>query len=386
MLRYWADGSMPLGVLALSCALSGPALAEPASAATVIAPSVAPAPSPAVPRAGAPDSRARIGPELAWSFRSAAPVAAAPALLPGGGVVVTTVEGYVHRLGADGGFEWSYTLRGNPIGGAAVDRDGSVYVATSSDRVYALDPGGKKRWVYESPVSPVTPVLWAAPGVVYFAAEDRRLYALLARTGTVLWQRPLEHGVTGELVLSPRGLVALGTRAPEVWLLRDALHAERVKLPGALAQPPLFADGRWFAQLDNELVAHDHESQAVLWRCTGQHAALGAARGTLVIEQAGSLVWLDPGSGRALHRLVLPVLASAPPALTDSGLALLPTASGVLFVLVPEPPELVPVRVSWAPLRTPVYEPVSRLAVVTGGDGVVTAVDIGRWLDRRDGA
>jgi outer membrane protein assembly factor BamB len=386
MSRYWADWSMPLGALALGCALAGRALAEPATAATVGAPSGALAPPSLRVVAAASASRSQPGPEVAWSFRSAAPVAAAPALLPGGGVVVTTVEGYVHRLGADGGFEWSYALRGNPIGGAATDGDARVYVATSADRVYALEPNGHERWIHESPVTPVTPVLWGPAGIVYFVAADRRLYALSARTGALLWQRPLEHPVTGELALTPRGLVALGTRAPEVWLIGDALRAERVKLSGDLAQPPLFGDGQWYAQTGNELVAFERETQAVRWRCTGQHAALGAGGGALVLEQAGSLVWLATDSGRALHRLALPVAASAPAALTEAGVALVPTASGVLFLLAPEPEQVVAVRVSWAPLRTPVYDPVSRRAVVTGGDGVVTAVDIGRWLDRRDGA
>lgn len=386
---------MPVSLIAMGCALSQAAERAPAVAAAPSAVVVAPvAPPPDVPGAqlssatpGEGVAPPRVaGPELAWSFRSASPVAAAPALVPGGGVVVTTVEGYVHRLGKDGGFEWSYTLRGNPIGGASIDGEAGVYVATSADRVYALERGGRKRWIHESLVTPVTPVLWAPPGVVYFAGEDRQLYALSARTGSLLWQRPLEHGVTGELVLTVRGLVALATRAPEVWLIRDAARAERVSVPAELLQPPLFGDGRWFAQLANEVVAYDRESRTLLWRRPGQHLALNAAGSVLVLEQEGALVWLATSSGEGLHRRLMPAAASAPPALLDSGLVLVPTASGVLFVLEPEPAEIVLVRVSWAPLQTPVYDAISRQAVVSGGDGVITAVDLGRWLDRRDGA
>jgi hypothetical protein len=385
---------MPLSLIAMGCTLSQSGERPLAASATEVSlpPAMAPAEAPETlpPSAlGASDpvSPARLAaPELAWSFRSASPVAVAPALVPGGGVIVTTVEGYVHRLGKDGGFEWSYTLRGNPIGGASVDGDAGVYVATSADRVYALEPSGRKRWIHEALVAPVTPVLWAAPGVVYFAGEDRRLYVLSARTGSLLWQRSLEHAVTGELTLAPRGLVALATRAPEVWLIRDAARAERVSVPAELAQSPLFADGRWFAQVGSEIIAYEGASHDVLWRCPGQHMALNAAGSVLVLEQAGALVWLATDSGLPLHRLVMPAAASAPPALTDSGLVLVPTASGVLFVLEPEPEGVVPVRVSWAPLRTPVYDPSSRQAVVSGGDGVITAVDLGTWLDRRDGA
>jgi outer membrane protein assembly factor BamB len=301
-------------------------------------------------------------------------------------VVVATVEGYVHRLGGDGHFEWSYTLTGNPIGGASVDRDGRVYVSTSEERVYALEATGRKRWVFNSLVSVETPALWAPPGIVYFAGRDKRLYALSSRTGALLWHRPLEHPVSGELSLTPTGHVAAATRAPEVWLIRDAVRAQRVTVPEELSQPPLFAGALWLAQGSGELLAFDMQSQRVVWRCAGQRAGVNPAGNTLVLEQSGFLVWLAADTGRVLHRLALPMPASAPPTLTDAGVALVPTASGVLLVLEPEPADVVPVRVSWAPLRTPVYDPAARQAVVTGGDGVITAVDIGHWLDRRDGA
>jgi putative pyrroloquinoline-quinone binding quinoprotein len=345
---------------------------------------VAPDAALGTPRRGI-SSAELAGPALAWSFRSAAPVAAPAALVPGGGVVVATVEGYVHRLRGDGGFEWSYTLSGNPIGGASVDHDGRVYVGTSADRVYALEPTGRKRWVFNSLVSLVTPVLWASPGIVYFAGQDKRVYALSARTGALLWHRPLEHAVSAAPSLAPRGILAVGTRAPEVWLIRDAVRAQRVNLPGELAQPALFAGALWLAQVSDELLAYDTDSQ-IVWRSAGQRAGVNAAGNLLVHERAGSLLWLATDTGRVLHQVDLPFAASAPPALTDAGLALVPTASGVLLVLEPSSAEVVPVRVSWAPLHTPVYDPVARQALVTGGDGLVTAVDIGHWLDRRDGA
>jgi outer membrane protein assembly factor BamB len=395
MLRYRATfWSLPLsllGAFSVACALpQGPERPEPsAKDVAVAAPSE---PAPAVPDAAPAPARVGIssaqlaGPPLAWSFRSAAPVASPPALVPGGGVVVTTVEGYVHRLRGDGHFEWSYTLTGNPIGGASVDRQGRVYVATSAERVYALESTGRKRWVFDSLVSLATPVLWAPPGVVYFVGEDRRLYTLSARTGALLWHRPLEHSTSGDLSLTPRGNVAVATRAPEVWLIRDAVRGQRVSVPGELAQPPLFAHDHWFAQGADELLAFDKDGQTVVWRSAGQRAGVNAAGNALVLERAGSLVWLAPDTGRVLHQLDLPMAASAPPALTDEGVALVPTVSGVLLVLQPEPRDVVPVRISWAPLRTPIYDPVARQAVVTGGDGVITAVDIGHWLDRRDGA
>jgi outer membrane protein assembly factor BamB len=313
-------------------------------------------------------------------------VAASPALVPGGGVVVATVEAYVHRLAGDGHFEWSYTLTGNPIGGAAVDREGRVYVGTSEDRVYALEATGRKRWVFNSLVSVETPVLWAPPGIVYFAGRDKRLYALSARTGALLWHRPLEHAVSGELALTPQRNVAVATRAPEVWLIRDAVRAQRVSLPSELAQAPLFAGSLWYAVAGGELIAFDIDSQHVAWRCPALRAGVNPAGNTLVLERSGTLVWLAADTGRSLHELALPAPGSAPPALTDAGVALVPTASGVLFVLEPRSEDVVPVRVSWAPLRTPIYDAVARHALVTGGDGVITAVDIGHWLDRRDGA
>jgi outer membrane protein assembly factor BamB len=327
------------------------------------------------------------GPALAWSFRSASPVSAPVALAPGGGVVVTTNEGCVHRLGGDDGqLEWSYTLAGSPLGAASVDGEGRVYV-TTRERVYALDRSGRKRWVFESLVSAATPVLWSPRGVVYFVGRDKRLYALSATSGALLWHRPLAQRASTELALAPNHDVALATQAPELWLIRDALRAERVSLPGELSQAPLFSGTRWLAQGSDELLAFDVGSAHVAWRSSGQRAGVNSAGSLLVQERSGSLLWLEADSGRTLHELALPLAGSAPPALTDSGIALVPTASGILLVLQAEPADVVPVRVSWAPLLTPVYDPVSRRALVSGGDGLITAVDIGQWLDRRrDGA
>ena len=72
---------------------------------------------PRVPRRVTDVERAR---GLLWRFDAGAPVVAPPVVSDRGRLYVATTEGYVHALGADGGFRWSYTVEGAVLGAMAV--------------------------------------------------------------------------------------------------------------------------------------------------------------------------------------------------------------------------------------------------------------------------
>src|SRR5690606_41999997 len=91
-----------------------------------------------------------------WRFHAGAPLPAAPPPLPDGGLGFGTDEGYVHALGPEGEFRWSYTLDG-PVTGrvAALPTTGDVVAATLTGSVYRLRGGGRRLYGCLRSSSPV---------------------------------------------------------------------------------------------------------------------------------------------------------------------------------------------------------------------------------------
>jgi hypothetical protein len=316
-------------------------------------------------------------PARLWEFRSASPTTGAAAAAPGGLVYVTSVEGYVHALDADGNLRWSYGLIGMPIGAPAVDAAGSVYVATSERRSYALSADGALRAMRWLPSRVATALLWAAPGWVYHVGRDQNLYAASA-SGGADEQRFLGRGVTAELGRLGEDFVALGTTAAEAEVYRGGSLVARIELPSLLLQP-LFGGGeRWFALTAVGLSAYDARTHAALWSFAARRAALSADERTLLVESDGELCWLSPQTGQRYARARLPSDVSAAPAVTDSGVALVPLVSGHLFVVEPNSGRSARLSVAPAPAWSPVWDARAQRAVIAAGN-TVAAFDLSGW-------
>lgn len=342
-------------------------------------------PVPAAPlEAAAPGEAAPPG--TAWRFQAAAPSSGAAAVAEDGAVYVSTVEGYVHALGRDGAYRWSYGLSGVPIGAPAVDRSGHVFVATSAQRLYALRGDGRLGWVHRSPVRIASDVVWSAPGVLFFAGHDQRLYSLAA-WGSQLWSRHLLGSVAAAPSTLGAGWVAVGTEAPAIWFFRNSAFVTKLALPGALRQPLESGAEHWFAVAGAEVLAFTADrDMRVAWRRPGRHAGLSPDAAWLVVENARELVWLSPRTGQELHRVALPDDPSAPPSVTRAGVALVPLVSGDLFIADAAGARTARVPVAPAPLRAPVWSERSQHVVVVAGNGVVVAIDLQGWSPSEPGA
>ena len=346
----------------------------PAGALAAVAPgappSAAPPPEPlATPRPGRLGLQAR----LSWRFRSASPVTGAPGVSSSGRVYVTSVEGYVHALGPDGGFRWSYGVGGVPLGSPAVDADGQVYVATSEGRLLALRPDGRLAWALTARGRLAAAPIWA-DGVLYFTGRDRGLYGVAA-TGGPPSRRDLGEPASASLASLGGGLLALGTSAGGALLYRRTERVAKLELGGDLSQPLLGAGERCFAVTAGGITAFDPATGAVLWSAPARRAALSPDRRSLVIEAEHELRWLSPQTGEVLGRARLPGDASAPPALTDAGAALVPLVSGELWVVDLLVAGAATVAVGPAPLWAPVNDPARGRVLVTAG-GWVAAVEL----------
>ncbi len=146
-----------------------------------------------VPRAGSAASAASAAAAPSSSetlrarfrFDAGAPLLAPAGVAPDGTICVGTADGYIHLLGPDGSYRWSYSVHG------AVTRPplfaGELwYVATSAERIYALTRAGMLYWVFRPPSSIVSELAADPRGLLYFVASDRFLYGVTAHGGISL--------------------------------------------------------------------------------------------------------------------------------------------------------------------------------------------------------
>lgn len=149
----------------------------------------------------APDARAAGEPRAVFRFSAAATLFARPGVGPSGSIYVGSGDGYVHALRADGGFRWSYTVKGRVAAPPVEEpRTGRVFVATSEKRLYALEADSHLRWVFPLPSAPKSELLLTPQGTLLFVGQDEHLYGVT--TG-------------GSLTLR---LAASGARSSPVWL------------------------------------------------------------------------------------------------------------------------------------------------------------------------
>jgi len=316
-------------------------------------------------------------PRVSWRFESASPTSGSPAVSASGLTYVSSVEGVVHALDADGAFRWSHGLEGTPVGAPAVDDAGQVYVATSARRLYALRSDGQLRWIRFASARIATEPLCEPSGFLHFVGRDQKLYGMTTGGGEPLGRQlgvPVDVGL-GRL---GAGAVAFGLASGEVQIVRRAAPVARLAL-GSRLTAPMFGDGeRWFALTDVGLTAFDAATQSVAWQTPARRAALSADGRVLVVQVGAELHWLAPGTGEERQRVRLPGAVSTGFAVSNAGAALVPMVSGELLALAPRTTRLAQVKVGAAPAWAPVWdERTGRVTAASGG--AVVALDLSTW-------
>jgi hypothetical protein len=93
--------------------------------------------------------RAPLAPYEIFRFSAGSTLFAPPGVGKDGAVYVGSGEGYVHALSSDGGYRWSYTVKGRVVAAPVEDpATGRVFVVTSDARLYALEADSHLRWVF----------------------------------------------------------------------------------------------------------------------------------------------------------------------------------------------------------------------------------------------
>jgi hypothetical protein len=202
--------------------------------------------------------------------------------------------------------------------------------------------------------------------------------------GSVSLLHGLGGAAQGGLASLGDGEVAVSLAGAEVQVLRRAGLVARLELPAPSEQPLMAGQTHWYSVTGAGLAALDAFTRTLAWTLPARRAGLSPDGRALVIESAGELIWLEPASGWPLHRMQLPATTSAAPAVSNSGIALVPLVSGGLLALDPATQRLARIAVGSAPAWPPVWNEAGRHVIAAAG-GDVVRVDLSGWAGPRDG-
>lgn len=317
---------------------------------------------PGVARASAPCTP---GLTVGFRFHASAPVVDA-LQSSNGGIAIASVDGYIHALGPNGRFLWSYTLDSPPVG-VDMGLDGRVYAASEKGVIHVLRSSGERQWGGQLPsgMVPTGRVAYSERGVVFLPSK-LNLYALSVGSG-VLWRTFIGSNIVSGPVVSPGGDAWIAAANGEIHRIRTQTQRSKFTLPEA---PPTRIVGagedRVFLLDASGLTARGVDGR-VLWYVPGvERASVDVA----VVRMGDTWVWLDDnGQRKGERQLELDVSAEATHA---DGLVYVPTTDGRLYVFAPDG-EVEWCQVAHAPLLMPqVYA--KGPGVVASGDGWLVSI------------
>ncbi|HEX6275734.1 MAG TPA: PQQ-binding-like beta-propeller repeat protein [Polyangiaceae bacterium] len=256
----------------------------------------------------------KTGPRPLWTFHAGAPLSGPPGVGADGSLAVGTLDGYVHALGADGVFRFSYTVAGRVAGSPVVLADGLVLAAATSHRLYAIRPDGSLAWTAVIGGGAVGPLVrdadervWVRTGSGAAVAYSRRGgvvgFAKLARTMTV---GPAAMGRGGVLVGSPGG---------ELGLIGDYGKFRRGALPGPLKN--VWAHEAGFLALGAGTLRELDLTLGVVWSLDGVDEVFCTS--PVVVRTGSDIRWLSD-SGGVSSRVPAPFQLARPSACAASSL------------------------------------------------------------------
>lgn len=253
--------------------------------------------------------------ELLWTFQTDDIIYGAPAIGPGGEVVLGSADGSVYSLNPDGSLRWVFPEANDWIESSpTIARDGTVYAGSWDGSVYALDNvDGSLKWKFETGAFIIASPAIGPDGTVYVGSNDGFLYALYPN-GAQKWISTsvgTPGPVNGSPVLSRDGkTVYFGTDNGD-------LHA----LDTANGEP------RWsFSTTAVHPVIGDQSAAITSAPAVGWDGSLyfGTEKGYLyALDHSGTLRWSYPATDAI----------RSSPVLTPEGTLLFAAADGYLYAL-----------------------------------------------------
>jgi len=274
----------------------------------------------------------RLALRTVYKFSASASLFARPGVGRDGSVYVGSGDGYVHALGPDGSFRWSFTVKGR-VQAPPVEEpsSGHVFVATSESRLYALDSDSGLRWVLPLPAPPKSELQLTPKGTLFFVGQDDYLYGVT--TGGALSLRLAASGAR-----SAPALLAgekLGLVLGEQLVTLKGYGYERRALPASFGASALLALG----------------PESAIFACeNGQARVVGEAR---ELDVKSDCLW---------------------PPLRGDGFFAVAEASGVLRLLFGDG-TVTRVALGAAPLR-PSWDAPRRRLIAASATGLVSVLEL----------
>lgn len=248
------------------------------------------------------EAEPRVAPLELFRFSAGSSLFAPPGVGRDGSVFVGSGDGYVHALAQDGGYRWSYTVKGRIVAAPIEEpATGRVFVATSEARLYALEPDSHLRWVFPLPVSPKSELALTPKGTLLFVGQDDHLYGVT--TSGALTLRLAAPGARSAPTALEGGQSALVLS--EAFAILKGYGYERSALPGpfgASAKLAIAANRVIFACEDGQ--ARVVGSGPELKLASDCLAAPVQGSGFLAIAEASDSVRLRYADGSSLRVLL----------------------------------------------------------------------------------
>ncbi|MFM7806139.1 MAG: PQQ-binding-like beta-propeller repeat protein [Verrucomicrobiota bacterium] len=183
------------------------------------------------PQCFAPDGTRR------WRVIHPGSVTGTPALADDGRIRVLYSSGFLRCLNENGSPAWQHQFQGQLLGASpAVDGNGTTYVSTFDAGLLAVGPNGQRLWSREvSGGITSTPVLIASGTLVVPGHERQVLF--YGTNGVLSGQVSVELRLSGDLTITPSGLVLAMSGTGELYAIQTDLRIQGSHAMGRRVQP-----------------------------------------------------------------------------------------------------------------------------------------------------
>lgn len=176
--------------------------------------------------------------------RALAPIASSPALGSDGTIYVTTTDGKLVAVAADGSaVKWTATTNDTLGSSPALALDGTIYVGSSDRRLYAFTPDGATKWSLDTGAAVLGSPVVGGDEMVYVGSSDGQLRAV-EPGGTVRWSYAAGGPITGAPAVRG-GVVYVGSDDKKLHAVStvDGKRKWTYDTLGEVATPVIASDG-----------------------------------------------------------------------------------------------------------------------------------------------
>jgi outer membrane protein assembly factor BamB len=201
-----------------------------------------------------------------WVFRFHFESFSTPAVGTDGSIYFGARNRHLYAVDAKGAKKWAFRTGGWVDASPALGEDGSVYCGSWDKKFYALAPDGRKRWEFKTGGPIISSAAIDTAGGIYFGSHDHKFYALNP-DGTKRWEFATRGAISSSPAVGAEGelyftsvdgnLYALNADGTQRWALRTGGMTP--------SSPVLGPDGNIFLSVNQTHCAISHAGK-LLWQ------------------------------------------------------------------------------------------------------------------------